>query len=248
MAAKSNDHGQIDLAMAPPAVVATIGVHGSASTWIFNIVRELLIAAFGQETVLVGFAGGLGTLPAEHELVGRRFLLKSHNGSADLDTWLTDHQAHVFLSIRDPRDAALSMVRRFNRTLPDSIRMIERDNVRMIRLQAQGHRLFRYEDRFFERLDTINEIAAALALKPCREEVSRIFARYTRDAVLGLAASLAEGNVDDDRDIADPVTYIHKTHIGDGITGKWRALPVAEQADLNRLLGPIIAHFGYPPE
>ena len=32
----------------PPGLIATIGLHGSASTWVFNVVRELMIDALGE--------------------------------------------------------------------------------------------------------------------------------------------------------------------------------------------------------
>jgi hypothetical protein len=238
--------------LAPPPVVATIGVHGSASTWMFNIVRELLLGAVGPEKVLVGFAGGLRTVPDDAALRGRHFLLKSHSGPVELDDWLAARQARLILTIRDPRDAALSTAQRFNRPLPDAVRAIVKDNVRIIRLAADGHPLFRYEERFFERPDTIAAVAATLGLTPDRADVDRIFASYTRDAVLALAAALvdpeAESPGGQTADVVDPVTYIHRTHVGDGSDGKWRSLPGTEQAELNRLLRPIVDHFGYPPD
>jgi hypothetical protein len=32
--------------------VATVGLHGSASTWVFNVARELMIDSFGEKAVL----------------------------------------------------------------------------------------------------------------------------------------------------------------------------------------------------
>jgi len=38
-------------AVSPPFVVSTSGLHSSASTWVFNVVRELMIDAAGAARV-----------------------------------------------------------------------------------------------------------------------------------------------------------------------------------------------------
>jgi hypothetical protein len=47
------------------SLTATIGLHASASTWIFNVVRELLIATHGDDRALSFYADELSTLPDE---------------------------------------------------------------------------------------------------------------------------------------------------------------------------------------
>jgi hypothetical protein len=47
----------------PPRLVATIGLHASASTWVFSVVRELMIAALGDAQVLTLYADELGQVP-----------------------------------------------------------------------------------------------------------------------------------------------------------------------------------------
>jgi len=133
-----------------PYLVATIGVHGSASTWVFNVVRELLIDAFGEPRVLSLYADELALLPDEPTRAGRHLLIKSHHGSEPLDAWLAAQQARIVLSVRDPRDAAISMAQRFNAPFNHTVRWIANDCNRLLRLAPQGHPLLRYEDRFFE--------------------------------------------------------------------------------------------------
>jgi len=41
-------------------------------------------------------------------------VIKSHHGSEGMDAWLAAEGARVILSVRDPRDASLSMAQRFN--------------------------------------------------------------------------------------------------------------------------------------
>src|SRR5581483_4458696 len=95
-------------------VVATIGLHGSASTWVFNIARELMAAAYGEDEVRSLYAETLGELKERYGEARRHLVLKSHHGSVALDAWLTSVSPAIVLSVRDPRDASLSMAERFN--------------------------------------------------------------------------------------------------------------------------------------
>ena len=47
----------------PPGLIATIGLHGSASTWVFNVIRELMIAALGERQVLAVYADKMEDVP-----------------------------------------------------------------------------------------------------------------------------------------------------------------------------------------
>src|ERR1700761_7885951 len=93
--------------------IATIGLHASASTWIFNVVRELMVVTLGEDSVLAIYEEEMAKIPDELTLAGRCLILKSHGGGTELDAWLETVGARVLLSVRDPRDAAISMSRRF---------------------------------------------------------------------------------------------------------------------------------------
>ena len=133
-------------AVARNRVVATIGLHGSASTWVFNVVRELMIASFGQNQISAVYTEELGELPSLSQ-AGQHVLVKSHSGTPDLDAWLRAVEAEIVLSIRDPRDAAISMSQRFNAPLERTAGWLARDCRRMMEL-GDRHPLLRYEDQF----------------------------------------------------------------------------------------------------
>jgi hypothetical protein len=132
----------------PPGLIATIGLHGSASTWFFNVIRELVAAAVGEAQVLALYADEVGQVPDEAARGGRHMVIKSHHGSQGLDAWLAGEQARVFLSVRDPRDACISMAQRFKAPLDRTVRWLANDCNRAIRLASMGHALLRYDDRF----------------------------------------------------------------------------------------------------
>jgi hypothetical protein len=233
-----------------PRLVATIGMHASASTWVFNVVRELLIAAVGDAQVLTFYADELRQMPDEAARAGRHLVIKSHHGSAELDSWLAAAQPPIFLSMRDPRDACISMSQRFKAPLNHTVRWIANDCNRLLRLAPQGHPMLRYEDRFFDNLASAEYIARALGLRVTPAMIEAIFARYRTDAVRSFAERI--GELPPERltpvgpAMMDRVTQILGPHIGDTRTGKWRDLPVPAPAELTRVFTPFLDRFDYP--
>jgi hypothetical protein len=233
----------------PTRLIATIGMHASASTWIFNVVRELLIAAVGDTQVLTFYADELGQMPDEAARTGRHLVIKSHHGSADLDTWLARAQASTILSVRDPRDACISMSQRFHAPLNHTVRWIANDCNRLLRLAPQGHLLLRYEDRFFDDQAVAEHLAHELGLAAAPAVIEAIFARYRTDAVRTFAQRISDLPPERLTPVGpammDRVTQILGPHIGDTRSGKWRDLPTPVQAELTRLFSPFLDRFGY---
>jgi len=231
----------------PPRVVATIGMHASASTWVFNVVREVLIATMGKIQVVSLYADQREQLP---DVVGRCLVIKSHHGSAGLDSWLSETGARIFLSVRDPRDACVSMCQRFQSPLAHCAQWIGNDCNRLLRLAPQGYPLLRYEDRFFDDKDMVKRIAVSLALQLPPEMIDTIFDRYRTQAVRTFAESLEQLPPERLTTVVkfpmDRVTQILGPHIGDTLSGKWRDLPAHVQDELTRVFRPFLDRFGYP--
>lgn len=230
-----------------PKVVATVGLHGSASTWVFNVAREAMIAAYGQDQVLTVYTEDVGTIP---EAAGRALVMKSHHGSPGLDTWLAQAGALMLLSVRDPRDAAISMAQRFKAPLPATVRWIQNDCARMRHLVAAGHPLFRYEDRFFEDETAVSRVAALLDVDLDADVIGRIASKYRPEAVQRFIQTFDElppGRVArSEATVVDTVTHIHRTHIGDARSGKWRELAPVVQVEITKRFEPFLRAFDYP--
>lgn len=146
-----------------PRLVCTIGMHGSASTWVFNMVREILTLALGADAVLPFFADKLVHLPGEAAREGKSLIVKSHEGSDELEQWLDAGGALRLLSVRDPRDATLSLMQRFGMALQPAANAIARDGARLQRLAARGLPVWRYEDGFFHQEAALDELATRLS-------------------------------------------------------------------------------------
>ena len=232
-----------------PRVVATIGLHGSASTWVFNVVRELVGAAVGEDRVLSCFADEMGQLPDPSVRAGRRIVVKSHHGSAGLDDWLRAMRARTVLSVRDPRDAAVSTARRFEASVPAAARAVLADAERLMRLAGPAALILRYEDRFFDDPAAVDAVAAHLGITVDADTRQGIFERYRTEAVRAFAAALgflpAARLTTVGRFPMDRLTQILGPHIGDTSSDKWRALPGAVQRSLTGMFGPFLDRFGY---
>lgn len=234
------------MSAAPPRLIATAGLHGSASTWVFNVARALLIDALGEAQVVSLYAERAEELPLEQP-GALAVLVKTHQGGASLDAKL--EQAAVVLSIRDPRDAAISMAQRFGAPLARAAGWLAADCERMARLTDGRRLLLRYEDRFFDDPAAPGRVARALGLAPSPETLAEISARFTTGAVRDFARAMDDlqpGRVHRANGVTvDTVTQIHRTHIGDARTGKWRDLPPEEREGLTAFFHAFLDCFGY---
>ncbi len=236
-----------------PRVVITLGLHGSASTWVFNVARELMVEALGDAAVLACFGGVGNEVVGERAVLGRHLVTKMHGTpNVDVFAYLTD--ARVLISVRDPRDAVASLVHRFGSEFEPCARAIAQDCRYALLCAEAGHPVLRYEDGFFEQPATVARIAGHLGLTVSGAAVARIFSAYRTEAVRAFAATVPslppERLASNGPDLQfDRVTQIHRTHIGDGRVGKWRERFSPEQrALLARLFAPFLEPFGYAAE
>ena len=230
-------------------MIATVGLHGSASTWVFNVVRELVAAGAGEDRMLTFYADELAHLPDEAARVGKHIVLKSHHGSHELDAWLIEKAAPIILSLRDPRDASLSMSQRFAAPLQHSARWIANDCRRVSRLADQGYPYLRFEDRFFDQPASVDRVATLLGVACDTAARDGIFTRYQTEAVRCFARSIEALPPERLTKVGaypmDRVTQVLGPHIGDARSGKWRDLPLPVQTELTRWFRPFLDRFGY---
>jgi hypothetical protein len=233
-----------------PRLVLAVGVRGSASTWAFNVARELMEAALGAAAVTPCFVNTPDDLAAAQAGGAACVVCKTH-GVAGLDRMARQDGARVIITVRDPRDAVLSLIERFGTPPQVALRGVAESCNAVLGCTAQHWPVLRYEDGFFARADTVALLARHLGLDVAAAEVARIFAAWRTEAVRAFAATvptLPAGRLVDDGGIFcfDRLTQVHRTHIGDGRVGKWRErfAPKA-QAELGRVFAPFLDRFRY---
>jgi len=226
-----------------PRLIITIGLHSSASTWVYNTVRELMIAWYGGEQIAAIFAESAEEMIADASLAGRHVVWKTHHGGPHWEVFAWLSRATAVLSVRDPRDAAVSLMRRFAVDAKPAVQAIGRDCRRAMQCADAGYAVLRYEDGFFDDPATVGALARLIGAQASAEAQACIFERYRTEAVRAVAERIsgAVGGLP-----FDPVTQIHRGHIGDGRTGKWREyLPPAQQREATEYFTPFLKRFGY---
>lgn len=242
---------QLPVEGAVPRLVLTVGLHASASTWVFNVVRELMVAALGRADVAAGFATtaddvtGAGVAPGMHRVV------KTH-GWPDLPAFARQHGAAVLVSVRDPRDAVLSLMQRFGDSLPVSANGIGHDCRCAHACADARYPVLRYEERFFADRASVSRIAAELGLAVPPARMDRIFRAWTTEAVQAMSGGVTALPPERKRALGpngaiDAETLVTWRHIGDARTGKWREAFDRDVAGaLTRHFFPFLLRFGYP--
>src|SRR5579875_1814317 len=145
-----------------PRVVMTIGLYGSASTWVFNVARELMIAQHGPARIHAVYSDTVAKVVEDRQVLGRYLVWKMHYGEPQWDVFAQLADPTVILSVRDPRDAALSMVNRFNTAFELAANAVGRCCNRVLHLPPNAFPVLRYEDGFFRDPQTVRDIAAYL--------------------------------------------------------------------------------------
>jgi hypothetical protein len=232
----------------PPFVICA-GEPGSGSTWLFNVIAEILhlhspnipiIRRYLDETTPEeGFADQYGT-----------FVIKTHNPPPWVFSFATLARVPIFLSVRDPRDAAASLMTRFQENFEFVLETIRSSGRALAPLSGKPNVvLLRYEDCFTQRVETIDLVCSHLGARLSEADRDDIFERHRPEAVNETIAALASNGVFKDlpaRQTWDEETQWHPSHVGDGRIGKWRdVLSEAQAASVNYASRDFRARFGY---
>lgn len=250
-----------------PPCVFCIGLPGSASTWILNVVLQLLSKdGGGPAPVPIYVDESNAPLPDQPDAVAMLSVVAQANREALEATGCLVIKSHVpgplmlrlagvtrsplLVSVRDPRDAVCSLMKRFGQDFATALASVAVSANVLAKLKAPTL-LLRYEDGFSGSAETVRMLAAALGV-PCGEtECADIIARFSLDEVALQVARLEEvGTFDPARSPAeqfDPRTLWHPNHVGDGRSGKWREMITsADNAVTVWKVRAFLDRFGYP--
>jgi Sulfotransferase domain len=233
------------------------GLKSSGSTWLYNAVVQLVeddhrrSRRKQQRTGLLRFyADGMRDFPPGAEQASA-LVIKTHIPSHSLEFLTRFARGSVLITVREPRDAVASLMQRFDHRFEACLKEVAANASRMVDLFQSGEALvFRYEDRFYDRPETLDEIARHLHLKTSRFALQRTFASLTapniEKRILSLSARGAFGETPTP-DSFDPKTHWHPGHVGDRLIGKYAAVltPKMQQAVLHAMRD-YCAVFRYP--
>ncbi|MBN8997685.1 MAG: hypothetical protein J0H94_20940 [Rhizobiales bacterium] len=208
-------------------IVYALGLHGSASTWLYNVIRSVLDRGLGG-------AEGVASpnwAAAETRLTrrARNYVVKGHIIEPPT-LWLAAAAGVRFVySVRDPRDAAFSLMSRLGGSEASCAVEIVRSIASLGTAAAACPGLaFAYETRFFESAEAIHRIARFLDVDFREEEAAGIFDKYRPEAVRRFVATMdsiePHRRILDEagRVVGDHVTMFNHRHIGTGESGRWR--------------------------
>lgn len=234
-----------------PRIIMTIGVYSSASTWLFNVLRELMIAQHGQNRVLAIYSDTVAKVIGDQQALNRYVVWKMHFGEPAWEVFAQFADPTILLTVRDPRDAVLSLVNRFNTSVQLAAKGVGMSCNRVLQCAQAEYPILRYEDGFFQNPETIRRVAEHIGVGPDGAVIDGIRDRFSTESVRAFAeqvTSLPAERMKGDPtiDLYDEVTQIHRGHIGDGSVGKWRhQLTAEQQRAITDHFAPFLTRFGY---
>ena len=224
------------------------GLHGSGSTWMFNLAREIC------RTQGVDFVSChrefYAKLPLD-DLGSRLLVVKSHNPMDDLRPFIANSSEPAVITIRDPRDAVVSVMQRFPNSpannFDEALKTVAHSARGLVALsRLREIPIFRYESGFVGSVETFDRIAAMLGASVSEDRRSAILAGLTPEAVKQTIGSLEAAGVIRGEDVWDRETLWHANHVGDGKVGKFESnLSPAQQNEIIEQTREFCDYFGY---
>jgi GR25 family glycosyltransferase involved in LPS biosynthesis/glycosyltransferase involved in cell wall biosynthesis len=233
-----------------PLVFSCFGQHGSGSTWMFNLARDVC------KTKSIPFTSihrdWSINLPWQTPGV-RVIVAKSQNPMADFQAFVANSLDPVVITVRDPRDAVVSFMQRFSNSLAKSfdeaLAAIALSAERLVAIKRlRDVPVFRYEDGFVGAQSTIEKVAELLGVRLSEQEASEVLANLEPDAVRKKIGELEKSGVIKTEADWDRESQWHKGHVGDGKVGKWRDVLTQEQErEILDRTKDYCETFGYAP-
>lgn len=209
------------------------GMFSSGSTWLYNIVYELIAHKSKDLRIARFYAETLNSFPEDawdHDYI----VVKNHHPDTALIELAAERNAPILLTVRDPKDAAASLMTRFLHPANVAAQHVINSARRLIEIRPdQIKLLLHYEDQFTRDVNTIHRISECLQIELSDEDARAIFEKFTPQRVQESIARLEEEGVFQPglsrAAQHDPATHWHPGHIGDGRIGKFETLLSEQQ-------------------
>jgi hypothetical protein len=227
-----------------------LGMFSSASTWTFNVVRQIAASVSPDGPASAVFLDFDDPLPAGDATL----IVKTHGTKVARE--LGRRAEGIVITLRDPRDAVVSLIQSNKLPFEVALRMTEVSAWTCVPFMRHPRAvMFRFEDRFFEEPSTVGRIAALFPGVLPEGESARIFAALGRDAVDAFIADMerqpttrtAFNPVTGEHDVVNVATGWHRHHGGrSGEVGRWRrGLTAAQLQAIEQRMRPWMERVGY---
>ena len=211
----------------PSRVIWCLGMYASASTWMFNAVREIQAAA-GTSGVSVQFVRSTVDLD-QLDRRGPVHIVKSHEITSEAVLMaLAARSDTILVTIREPRDAVASVMEYHHQGFAKALTLVKESSALCLDfMKDRRARCFSYETQFFDDRRTLHNLARIMGCAISDEAAHQCFDRLSRPAVENLIAQFPhrKGILQDpiSGDYLDPKTQWHTCHAGrSGEIGRWR--------------------------
>lgn len=226
--------------------VLCLGIYSSGSTWIFNCVLALLTRAHPQRALRSvymdsnGFEDLLPWIDADETPV-----IKSHVCGEVLMAAVHIRRMPIILSLRDPRDAIVSLMQRFGSSFESALELVAASGAVLPRASRLLPALvIRYEDGTISNGEALLQIDALLNTNLGAGDLSDIHQKLLPESVK--AKILDTFGDATDVGVYDPTTMWHPRHVGDGRTGKHKESLSSEQiVETNSRMAVFNKVYGY---
>ena len=224
-------------------------MYGSGSTWAYNLARGIAHGRADQITSL--YADHFAALPALPRGFGL-LLLKCHRPDAPLQQFLAEQaRGRLLLTVRDPRDAVVSLLQRFPNMLShqfdNALEWVAASAAALVPVAQQpGAKVLRYEDRFIGSTACFDQVAAMLRASPSQQQRQNLLEDLSPEGVRRTIRHLeATGSIRGEA-CPDLQTHWHANHVRDGQVGKYADyLTRAQEAEVLQRTTAYRRHFGY---
>jgi hypothetical protein len=194
---------------------------------IINDTGDENIAALYADTPISGPHPNLWNGPPVTADHWHAAVIKMHEGSEEAYDAITSRSAISIVTVRDPRDAIVSVMQRFKWDFDTAFEHVYKSlHFADQLLQLPSTLVLRYEDYFMREPQSIYKIAAHLHIDIDDHRIMQIFSALNPESIDKLTRDYqAEDrmiNIDTAGRLYDKSTHWHQQHYGDGSVGKWR--------------------------
>ena len=227
--------------MAERDLTIVLGMFRSGSTWAYNVARALNEMIRGG--VCGFYAEVMDSVPATALLSTLPLVVKAHYFEGQLRDLLP--HARVIFTVRDPRDAVVSLMDLSKINFEDALVAVSRSIAAIEaaeRLTQQAITL-RYEHGDIGTTEAVLRIAAFLHCEIQTSQAEAIAERLSAESVQRTITDLQEQGVigpDDQPTTYDAATHWHPRHVKDGRVGKY-----AERLSSQEQLAVVEANLGF---